>query len=77
VVFGNWRGIWGAPGITPQQRADLTKKIVTATETAEWKSMLDKMGWTPVVITGDAFQKFVDDESKTLGALVDSLGLRK
>ena len=39
--------------------------------------MLTKMGWTPVVITGDEFGKFVDDESKSLGALVDSLGLRK
>ena len=39
--------------------------------------MLTKMGWTPVVITGDEFGKFVDDESKSLGQLVDSLGLRK
>ena len=77
VVFGNWRGVWGAPGITQQQRDELTKKIQAATETAEWKSMLAKMGWTPVYISGDAFAKFVDDESKSLGALVDSLGLRK
>lgn len=77
VVFGNWRGIWGAPGITPQQRTDLIKKIQAATESAEWKAMLAKMGWTPVFISGDAYAKFVDEESKTLGALVDSLGLRK
>jgi len=77
VVFGNWRGIWGAPGITPAQRDALIKSVKAGTETAEWKSMLTKMGWTPVVITGDEFGKFVDDESKSLGQLVDSLGLRK
>jgi putative tricarboxylic transport membrane protein len=77
VVFGNWRGVWGAPGITPQQREDLITKVKAATDSAEWKEMLTKMGWTPVVITGDAFGKYVEDESKTLGALVDSLGLRK
>jgi len=77
VVFGNWRGIWGAPGITPQQRDQLVQKVKAATETAEWKAMLDKMGWTSVVITGDAFEKFVNDESQSLGALVTSLGLRK
>ena len=77
VVFGNWRGIWGAPGITPQQRDELTKKVQAATETAEWKSMLAKMGWTPVYISGDAYAKFVDDESRQLGQLIDSLGLRK
>jgi putative tricarboxylic transport membrane protein len=77
VVFGNWRGIWGAPGITAQQRAELITKVKAATETAEWKAMLTKMGWTPVFISGDEYGKFVDDESKTLGALVDTLGLRK
>jgi putative tricarboxylic transport membrane protein len=67
----------GRPGITAPQREALIKNIKAATETAEWKSMLEKMGWTPVFISGDAFAKFVDDESKSLGALVDSLGLRK
>ena len=77
VVFGNWRGIWGAPGITAPQREELIKKVQAATETAEWKAMLAKMGWTPVYISGDAYAKFVDDESRQLGQLIDSLGLRK
>ena len=55
VVFGNWRGVWGGPGITPQQRDELVKMVQAATETAEWKAMLAKMGWTPVVLTGDAY----------------------
>jgi putative tricarboxylic transport membrane protein len=77
VVFGNWRGVWGAPGITAQQREQLTAMVKKATETAEWKSMLEKMGWTPVFISGDAFSKYVDDESKSLGSLIESLGLAK
>ena len=77
VVFGNWRGIWGAPGISAQQREQLTATVKKATETAEWKSMLDKMGWTPVYMSGDAFQKFVDDESKSLASPIDSLGLAR
>ena len=77
VVFGNWRGVWGAPGITAAQRDTLIKSVKAATETAEWKGMLQKMGWTPVYIAGDEFSKFVDDETKSLGSLVDSLGLRK
>jgi putative tricarboxylic transport membrane protein len=77
VVFGNWRGIWGAPGITPQQREQLTALVKKATETNEWKALLDKMGWTPVFLSGDAYAKFVDDESRSLGSLIDSLGLAK
>jgi putative tricarboxylic transport membrane protein len=77
VVFGNWRGVWGAPGITPAQREALIKSVKAGTETAEWKGMLQKMGWTPVYISGDEFGKFVDAESKSLGELVTSLGLKK
>ena len=77
VVFGNWRGIWGAPGITPQQRDALIRSVKAGTETGEWKSMLQKMGWTPVFIAGDEFGKFVDAESKSLGDLVTTLGLKK
>jgi putative tricarboxylic transport membrane protein len=77
VVFGNWRGVWGGPGITTAQRDALVKQVQAATETPEWKAMLAKMGWSPWLLTGDSFTKFVDDESKSLGALVDSLGLRK
>lgn len=77
VVFGNWRGIWGAPGITPAQRADLTAMVKAVTERPEWKGMLEKMGWSPVFLSGEPFEKFVNDESQSLGALVGSLGLRK
>jgi putative tricarboxylic transport membrane protein len=77
VVFGNWRGVWGAPGITSAQREALIKQVKAGTETREWKAMLEKMGWTPVFISGDEFGKYVDDESASLGALIDSLGLRK
>ncbi|QJR10757.1 hypothetical protein DSM104443_01826 [Usitatibacter rugosus] len=77
VVFGNWRGVWAGPEITAAQRAQIVKMVQTAAETAEWKAMLAKMGWTPTLLTGDAFTKFVDDESKSLGSLVESLGLRK
>ena len=77
VVFGNWRGIWGAPGITPAQRDELIKKVQATTETAEWKSMLAKMNWTPAYMSGAEFEKFVNNESQQLGQLVDSLGLRK
>ena len=77
VVFGNWRGIWGAPGITPQQRDQLIAMVQKATESADWKSMLQKMNWTPAYMSGAEFEKFVNNESQQLGQLVDSLGLRK
>ena len=52
VVIGNWRGVYGAPGITPTQRKALTDMIVKATKTKSWAEALEKNGWTPALLTG-------------------------
>jgi putative tricarboxylic transport membrane protein len=77
VELGNWRGIFGAPGITPQQRDALVKLVKDATETPAWKATLDKLGWTPVFLGGDDYKKFIDEDTKRVGAIIESLGLKK
>jgi putative tricarboxylic transport membrane protein len=77
VELGNWRGIFGAPGITPAQRDALVKLVQSATETPAWKSTLEKLGWEPWFLAGDDYKKFLDDDIKRVGAIIDSLGLKK
>jgi putative tricarboxylic transport membrane protein len=77
VELGNWRGIFGAPGITPQQRDALVKLVKDATETPAWKETLAKLGWTPVFLGGDDYKKFIDEDQKRVGAIIESLGLKK
>ena len=36
VVIGNWRGVYAAQGITPEQRKALIDLIVKATKTKSW-----------------------------------------
>ena len=77
VEIYNWRGVYGAPGITPEQRKALTDAVVKATESPSWKQALAKNDWTPFLLTGDEFGKFVDDESARLGAMLRELGVAK
>ena len=77
VELGNWRGIFGAPGITPQQRDALVKLVKDATETPSWKATLEKLGWTPVFLGGDDYGRFIDEDIKRVGAIIESLGLKK
>jgi len=77
VELGNWRGIFGAPGITPQQRDALVKLVRDATETPAWKGTLAKMGWTGWFLGGDDYRKFIDEDIKRVGAIIESLGLKK
>jgi len=77
VELGNWRGIFGAPGITPQQRDALVQLVKNATETPAWKATLEKLGWTPVFLAGDAYGKFLDEDTKRVAGIIESLGLKK
>jgi putative tricarboxylic transport membrane protein len=77
VELGNWRGIFGAPGITPQQRDNLVKLVKTATETPAWKGTLEKMGWASEYLGGEEYRKFLDEDTKRVSAIIESLGLKK
>ncbi len=77
VELGNWRGIFGAPGLTAQQRDALVKLVKSATETPAWKQTLEKLDWTPVFLGGDDYKKFLDEDTKRIQTIMDSLGLKK
>lgn len=75
VVIGNWRGVYGAAGITPEQRKVLTELIVTASKHKSWAEAIERNGWTPALLTGPAFDKFVDDEFASLRAVMVKSGM--
>lgn len=75
VVLGNWRGVYGAPGITAAQRAALTDVVVKATKHKTWQDALEKNGWTPALLTGKAFDDFVDNEFASLRATMHLSGM--
>jgi putative tricarboxylic transport membrane protein len=75
VILGNWRGIYGAPGITAAQRAELTDIVVKATKSATWQEALKSNGWTPALITGKEFDEFVEYEFASLRAIMHLSGM--
>ena len=75
VVIGNWRGVYGAGGITPDQRKALTEMIVKATKSKAWAESLEKNGWTSALMVGPEFEKFVDDEFASLRATMVKSGM--
>ena len=75
VVLGNWRGVYGAPGITQDQRDALTQMVLKALRTPSWKESLEKNNWTPAVLSGPAFDKFVDDDFASLRATMVKSGM--
>lgn len=75
VELGNWRGVYAAGGITPEQRKALTDMIVKATKSKAWAEALEKNGWTAAVLTGKEFDNFVDDSFASLRATMVKAGM--
>ncbi len=75
VVIGNWRGVYGAAGISAEQRKALTDLIIKASRTKAWAEALEKNAWTPAPLQGEAFAKFVDDEFASLRAIMAKSGM--
>jgi putative tricarboxylic transport membrane protein len=75
VEIGNWRGVYGAAGITPAQRDALTDMVVKATKSKAWAEAIEKNGWTPALLTGKAFDEFVDRDFAGLRAIMVKSGM--
>jgi putative tricarboxylic transport membrane protein len=75
VEIGNWRGVYGAPGITPEQRKALIDMIVKATRSKSWTEAMEKNNWTPALMTGKEFEDFVEREFASLRMTMVKAGM--
>jgi putative tricarboxylic transport membrane protein len=75
VEIGNWRGVYGAPGITPEQRKALIDLLVKASKSKSWAESMEKNNWTPALLAGAEFEKFVDDDFASLRATMVKSGM--
>jgi len=75
VEIGNWRGVYGAPGITAEQRKALTAMVEKAVKSKAWAEAIQKNDWTPAWLAGDEFANFVDQEFASLRATMVKSGM--
>ncbi|QJI39704.1 tripartite tricarboxylate transporter substrate binding protein [Pseudomonas sp. ADAK2] len=75
VIIGNWRGVYGAANLTPEQRQEVTGAVLAAAKTKGWQDNVAINAWSPSILTGDDFGKFVDEEHVRLRAMLVEVGL--
>ncbi len=75
VELGNWRGVYGGADLSAAQKAALTEMILKATRTKAWAEALQKNQWTPAVLTGKAFEEFVERDFAGLRATMVKAGM--
>lgn len=75
IEIGNWRGVYGAPGITPAQRKALTDMLQKTVKSKAWAEAMEKNGWTDAWLAGPAFDEFVEREFASLRATMAKAGM--
>ncbi|CAI9008115.1 Bug family tripartite tricarboxylate transporter substrate binding protein [Pseudomonas chlororaphis] len=75
VIIGNWRGVYGAANLTAEQRKQVTDAVLAATNSQVWQDNVKANAWSPSILTGDEFGKFVDEEHQRLRAMLVKVGL--
>ena len=70
-----WGGVYGAPGITAEQRRVLTEMVAKALKSKAWADAVETHAWTPAELTGKAFDEFVEREFAELRDTLTRVGL--
>lgn len=74
VTLLNWRGVVAPPGISRAERRDLEALITAMAASAQWKDAVDRNGWTDITLTGESFDRFIDEETRRVAPLVVASG---
>ncbi len=77
LVYGPWRAILGPKGLSAAQIAYWENALRKATETAEWKSDLEKNLGVDDFATGAQFRKELDKDYADTKAVLLDLGMAK
>ena len=75
VVFNNWRGLVGPPGLSAADAAGLRAMVAALDASAPWAAARARFGWTAAHLSGDAFAGFIAEESGRVAGVLRRLGL--
>lgn len=74
TTFVNWRGFFGAPGLPDSKIAEYQDALAKMYETPEWEEVRSRNGWVNIHNSGDDFKAFLEQQEKTIGDLMKTLG---
>lgn len=74
TVFANWRGFFGAPGLSKTKAKAYADVLGKMYDTPAWETVRARNGWVNVFHPGDEFYSFLQDQEKQVGELMRELG---
>lgn len=77
MTFANWRGFFGAPGLSDDKAEAFRTMLKKMYDTEEWEQIRSRRGWQNLYKPGDEFYRFLENQEKQVGALMRKLGFIK
>jgi len=74
TTFVNWRGFFGAPGLSDEKVAAYQDAIDKMYATEEWEAVRARNGWVNIHNSGADFATFLEAQEKVIGDLMKKLG---
>lgn len=74
TTFVNWRGFFGAPGLSEEKLAQYQAAIAAMYDTEEWEAVRARNGWVNIHNPGDDFRTFLEEQEQVIGDLMTKLG---
>ncbi|CZF79065.1 Tripartite tricarboxylate transporter family receptor [Grimontia celer] len=72
--FTNWRGFFGAPGLSDAQADEYAATLEKMYTTDAWVEVRDRNGWTEIFKPRAEFVTFLEGQEQEVGALMKELG---
>jgi putative tricarboxylic transport membrane protein len=74
TVFANWRGFFGAPGLSKDKAKAYADVLGKMYKTPEWETVRARNGWVNNFKPGAEFYSFLEQQEKQVGDLMRELG---
>ncbi len=74
TTFVNWRGFFGAPGLSDEKTAQYQAALAKMYDTPEWEEVRNRNGWVNIHNSGDDFRTFLETQETVIGDLMKKLG---
>lgn len=75
IELFNWRGVFAPPGVSDADRQAMVDLVTKMAEGETWKTEATNRGWTQILLTGDDYAKFLEEDTATIHGILKDLGL--
>ncbi|MEE8272789.1 MAG: tripartite tricarboxylate transporter substrate-binding protein [Alphaproteobacteria bacterium] len=75
VSFANWRGFFGAPGMSDEQADAYANVLGEVYETDAWETVRSRNGWANLYRPRAEFVQFLEEQEAAIGEMMRKLGV--